>query len=231
MPRRPIAELIVMSLVTCFLIVFSVVTANAGCLGPTGGGEPQASGCYNISFAPPPPDEVQPDGENPLEIPIGITARNAPPYHWSIEGSGFNLINPPEPNIYEKILVVGPDACGTATITISDNYNGICEAQIRSTSGRWTKVFEDTEGCGVAYWRTAILITGGDKWQETWCYKFWQPPYSADCNNLGWCGRCRVTSTHTSPPPAQDTSQCVIGNTTCVYCWVTSRLHWTWVCP
>lgn len=197
--------------------------------GATDKGETIFQNCQNIQFSPPPPQEVDPAETQELEL--NITARNPPPYHWSIDltdGGGFGLqfSVTTEPS---NTLLIRQDACGTVKIFVSDEHDHICETGVRAKSGRWVLV--DSWGCYKARNYKATEINGGDKWEERWCFKYWYTNQTETaCNNPGSCGGCGPFPPHTKAPKFI-WAACYSATVTCKYCWISSYKHYRWQCP
>jgi len=226
-------KLIFLFILICFTVSFKTIAAEA-CddLGQTGAGNQTPPNCFNIQFSPPPPEEVDPEVTQELEL--NITARIPPPYYWAIDqvdGSGFGLQASVTAGTTNTLYING-DACGTVKIIVYAIYNEEvheCQKEIRAKSGKWVLV--ESGGCYAAHAYKAIEITGGDKWEEKWCFKYWHVNYpETDCENLGWCGRCGPFPPHTKAPEFI-WAPCYSEYVTCKYCWVTSYRHYRWKCP
>lgn len=104
-------------------------------------------------------DEVEPmawDSDFSVEILapgtrgiVGVIG-GRPPYSWSIRGTGFALnaegtIRDGVSNDSRIWVYAGPDACGTAQITVDDGCS-VVSGLIRATVGRWGLVYRSEGG-------------------------------------------------------------------------------------
>lgn len=95
-----------------------------------------------------------------------------PPYKWTVDGSGFHFESKSGPTeLYDKyndeIIKLWSDnsACGTATITVTDQCNQTATAFVKSTYGNWVQdcyaVCPDYFGtCGIH-----DFVEGKNKWK------------------------------------------------------------------
>jgi len=110
-----------------------------------------------------------------------------PPYTWSVSGNGF-ILSLDETEGLSNALIADDSACGTATITVTDNYGVPVTGYIRCTAGQWittgdhvcTPPCEATEGGGgrpwCGNWRISC-ISGNLRY----CYVFCPSPCQNHC--------------------------------------------------
>jgi hypothetical protein len=200
--------------------------------GQTESGEQNEPNCLNIPFNPPPPDQIDPAVTQ--QLTIGVSPRNPPPYHWSVgltDGSGFSLAYATT-TLPTNTLNISPSACGTATITVSDNFGNACVKEIRSTGGRWVQISYQHINCT---WVALKIMSkeeihGGDKWTEGWCVTDWQPRSQAELPCSAYCGTCEGLPPHTSPPEFPAGHKCLTPPWTCKWCKVVWCYHYRWKC-
>jgi len=87
------------------------------------------------------PDTIAPGSKEAVAV-----SGKSPPFSWSVSGAGFSLGDPKEPDPHSriKILEAEPEACGPATIKVTDKYENFIEAEVRCTNGTWG---DPTGGC------------------------------------------------------------------------------------
>jgi hypothetical protein len=134
-------------------------------------------------------DEVEPmawDSETSVDVLdpgtygiVGVTG-GAPPYHWSIRGSGFalsadgHLRDGVTDTPYTYVYAL-PTACGSAPITVDDGCSSVVSG-VRSTEGQWLELeyfsqnyvwsgwsqISDNSGEVNMSWKSSSLITQHD---------------------------------------------------------------------
>ena len=108
----------------------------------------------------PPPVELSWDvGSNPETIAqsqgkLIYVSDGVPPYTWLVSGDDFSLAAS-ETQYPENTLYAGADACGTATITVTDGCDAAVGGQVRCTAGEW--VFIDYSCVVGGAWDTRII--------------------------------------------------------------------------
>jgi len=81
---------------------------------------------------------------------IAITG-GCPRYSWSVAGTGFSLTNATTTGL-TNTLNADATACGSATITITDDCGTVATGYVRCTTGGWAldEVICSSTGCGYA---------------------------------------------------------------------------------
>lgn len=127
---------------TIFMLVFSLhlsgLTVAEECWDGEGGG-PTFTG--NHTYTPNWHPAFQYDPNNPDEIDRNNTVAISviggfSPYTWQVSGNGFSLsLN--ETEVPSNALYANDTACGSATITVTDNYGATVTGYVRCTEGQW----------------------------------------------------------------------------------------------
>jgi hypothetical protein len=138
-------------------------------------------------------------GSNPETIAPGTSVLvevtgGKGPFWWTVSGSsGFHLAQNGASESRTNLLIADGYACGTATITVTDECGFDVTGYVRSTAGVWTLVEQDGRFfTSSTAWQSVIatLISGRYKYQAQWCYmnpSDPQPAYNCDA-------RCPVSS-------------------------------------
>jgi len=133
-------------------------------------------------------DTVSPSGSVVVAVINGV-----PPYQWAVQGNDFSIANASTDGI-TNTLIAGPDACGTATVTVTDFCSDQVQGEVRSTNGQWqayTPVScmipgEPNDGPG-------RRIVGG--WRQRQGYRTYGGSSTGGCPNPNKCssgfGNCR----------------------------------------
>jgi hypothetical protein len=109
------------------------------------------------------PETIAQSGQETIQVIDGQEN-----FHWSVSGSGFSM-DEAETVGRSNTLIAGPDACGTATITVTDNCNDSIEIQVRSLSdSAWILKTTTCVSPGAATEGDAeTRVVGGQKqWQD-----------------------------------------------------------------
>jgi hypothetical protein len=93
--------------------------------------------------------EVLPNTIDPNSDELIAVGGHSPPFTWSVSGDGFSLKAPEsyDPDNASQILVAAEEACGTAEVTVTDNFGIVIIGEVRCSNGRWG---ERIEGCIMA---------------------------------------------------------------------------------
>jgi len=107
---------------------------------------------------------------------------SCPPFNWNVSGTGFHFYGVAGPTTGEteeelEIITLYADnnACGTATITVTDSCGDTSTAYIRCTTGKWTRI--STEFCsqmidgstpGQCCKQTSEVIVGKYRYRDSW---------------------------------------------------------------
>lgn len=130
-------------------------------------------------------------GSNPETIAPGTSVfvevtGGKGPFFWSVSGSsGFHLAETGASDSSTNLLIADSYACGTATITVTDDCGFDCSGEIRSTAGVWCLIDECVIGSiqWAPMYASKTEITGKMKYLATWVY--WNTPacgsYAAVC--------------------------------------------------
>ena len=101
-----------------------------------------------------------------------------PPFTWSVSGTDFSLDNETTTS-RQNTLNAGASACGTATITVTDDCGDEITGYVRCTYGEWILKSNDCQLSGVGTYLGASypsyyyeLISGNKKQLQT-TYKSW----------------------------------------------------------
>jgi hypothetical protein len=78
------------------------------------------------------PEFFEPSSQSTITLVGGV-----PPFSWSISGTGFSLAFS-ETAGPENTLILGPSACGTAVVEVTDACGNTCYGYPKSTSGKWS---------------------------------------------------------------------------------------------
>ena len=81
-------------------------------------------------------------GSNPETITPGTSVflsvtGGKGPFFWSVSGTGFSLANNGTTDLPSNLLIADGSACGSATITVTDNCGFEVTGYVRSTVGVW----------------------------------------------------------------------------------------------
>ena len=87
------------------------------------------------------------------------------PFNWSVSGTGFSISSLTEGRT--NTLSADGTACGSATITVTDNCSDSCTGYVRCTEGHWEAI---SSGCTLSGSGTLIshTCTDCDRW---WTYE------------------------------------------------------------
>jgi hypothetical protein len=88
-----------------------------------------------LAYDPENPDTMAPDSDETINI-FGCR----PPFTWLVSGNGFNLYWYETEGLF-NILTADVTGCGTAEITVTDNYGESVTGHMRSTTGRWVECY------------------------------------------------------------------------------------------
>jgi len=106
-----------------------------------------------IMAAKGPPPEFLCAGTNPVEmgqngeVAFAVTGGRTP-MEWAISGTDFTLASPGATG-RDNLVRTGPDACGSGTVSITDDDALEVSCVIRCTTGYWWRRESDTWGaCG-----------------------------------------------------------------------------------
>ena len=138
-----IPKIVLMILTSVFCLYLTGLTVADECWNGEGGG-PTFTGNHNypsgwfpeFQYDPNNPDEIDRNNSVALKV-IGGTQ----PYTWSVSGNGFSLPN--STTARTNTLSADDTACGTATITITDNCGDTCTGYVRGTTGQWVQKSAD----------------------------------------------------------------------------------------
>lgn len=116
-----------------------------------------------------------------------------PPFHWIVSGQGFSLLLS-ETQSRDNVLIADATACGTASITVTDQCGFNVTGEVRCVSGQWCLIqsCEHTtlRGTYLGYYH-AVEIRGKYKYEAYFCYQ--APPgvcmrgICAGISSLGLC--------------------------------------------
>jgi hypothetical protein len=83
--------------------------------------------------------EVLPNTIDPNSEELIAVGGHSPPFAWSFSGDGFSLKAPEsyDPDNASQILVASEDACGTAEITVTDQFGIVITGEVRCSNGYW----------------------------------------------------------------------------------------------
>ena len=84
-----------------------------------------------LTYSPNNPETIEPSSEETIRI-FGCR----PPFTWSVEGNGFDLSDDETVTLFNTLGADGT-ACGSATITITDNFGASDTGYVRCTNGQW----------------------------------------------------------------------------------------------
>jgi len=167
------------------------------------------------------------------------------PYTWSVVGTGFSMLNPTTETVYNT-LVAAVDACGSATITVTDFCGDSVVGYVRCTTGTWNLNVGQCVGCqpagiGIECPGTgcatctapAWIVEGKYRWRLSapfeyyagypGCPPIWRNPPVAYCPGAP-CSE--------PPPPCGSPVECAEG-TPCVagrVCYVRDMAKDEWIC-
>ena len=102
-----------------------------------GGGQAQADGELRNEIA-----QLEWDAEASADTvsasgSVVVAVKNGtPPYQWSVQGNDFSLADASTDGI-TNTLIAGPDACGTATVSVTDFCGDQAVGEVLSTNGTW----------------------------------------------------------------------------------------------
>lgn len=82
-------------------------------------------------WSPDNPEEISPDSEEVISVEEG-----AEPYTWEVTGEDFFFAED-QTSDECNTLIAGPDACGTAHISVTDCLGSQVTGKVRSTEGQW----------------------------------------------------------------------------------------------
>jgi hypothetical protein len=151
------------------------------------------------------PETISPGTSVLVEVTGGMG-----PFWWTVSGSsGFHLAQSGLSESRTNLLIADGLACGTATITVTDDCGFEVTGHVRSTEGKWTLAEQDGAfEVGTAWQSTvATLISGQYKYKARWCYMCPadpQPAYNCDarCPVNVRCGNACNTPISPPLPPA-----------------------------
>ena len=137
-----------MILTSVFCLHLTGVTVADECWNREGGGQ-TVTGNYNypsgwfpeFQYDPNNPDEI--DRNNSVTISV---IGGFPPYTWSVSGNGFSL-SLDETEGLSNALYADSTSCGSATITVTDDYGATVTGYVRCTTGQWVLKSND---CGLS---------------------------------------------------------------------------------
>lgn len=161
MLKVKISKIGLMILTSVFCLILSGVAAEKECWDSLGGG-PTFTGNHNypsgwfpeFQYDPNNPDEI--DRNSSVEIKV---IGGTPPYTWEVSGTGFSI--PSSTTGRTNTLSADDTACGTATITVTDNYGVPVTGYVRCTTGQW--VFKQ-HGCIMPGAGTEVDSGSGPPW-------------------------------------------------------------------
>ena len=136
-------QIFLVLLLAIAIAVTHSITVCAGCNdGPTG---PTISEDFN-----PLPVEFKWDSANPDEIGLDshITLKvigGIPPYAWTVNENGFSLVHA-QTSTPANTLNADINACGSATIDVSDSNGDTVSGSVRSEGGHWVVVELASQG-------------------------------------------------------------------------------------
>ncbi|SPD72561.1 conserved hypothetical protein [uncultured Desulfobacterium sp.] len=166
-------------------------------------------------------------GSNPETIApgtsvlISVTGGKGP-FFWSVSGPGFSLATNGVSESNSNLLIADENACGSATITVTDDCGFDVTGYVRSTVGVWCLTEECVHGSTPPQGVTATVeeIRGKYKYVAIFCYTYTGGAcgYCAGCMSLGSC------DTPLTPPPTGT----VPSNNT--YCCCQASEAWEWKC-
>jgi len=173
-----------------------------------------------------------------------------PPFTWAVAGTDFSF-DDETTSERQNTLNAGASACGTATVTVTDDCGDEVTGYVRCTYGVWALKSSDCQLSGdgeltgsageLHYYQ---LIQGNKKQLQTsrnsvdlWCYSWTEEDVLAACEifNAGDCGadspdNC-IDPDHEFPgkpiPPYEDCLYLWGANCWCVY----SLSYYEWECP
>ena len=121
------------------------------------------------------------------------------PYSWSVSGTGFSMLHASTEGV-GNTLVTAADACGSATITVTDFCDTVVTGYVRCTTGQWT-LKEDCRSCfSGAVWTSACatcgvqeeeIISGYQRWLVSQRYEYYPDTLSSFWGQVG-CGSACV---------------------------------------
>lgn len=167
--REMVLGLVIFSLIT---LINATATRSEECPGvgnSTTTGNYQFSGCMHQEAATSPLSIVGPDSApgNPDQgLPQGtyeyVAIGGIPPYIWQVEGPGVSLTTTPEGT---AMVTVGPAACGTFAVTVTEACNQREEKLVRSFAGKWTHLERQDISGNCRYWAYSC---GASPWGHEW---------------------------------------------------------------
>ena len=164
-------------------------------------------------------------GSNPETIAPGTSVivevtGGKGPFFWVASGTGFRLAQPGASDSRTNLLIAESYACGSATITVTDDCEFEAVGYVRSTTGVWCQ----TQYCypsfqGNGYTASIInSVTGKYRYSAYWCYLVFANP----------CGvtDCKIVNGVTCPTPLTPPD---IGRTPC-FCFFSTTDEWKCSC-
>ena len=214
MLKVKIPKIVLMILMSFFCLHFIGLTVADECWDGEGGG-PTFTGNHNYpsSWFP----EFQYDPNNPDEIyrnsSVGISVIGGfPPYTWEVSGTGFSI--PISTTDRTNTLSADNTACGTGTITVTDNHGVPVTGYVRNTTGVWVLKASGTcemSGTGTeiysgpSYWDYALVQGNKKQYQRTGrssIYNYAGPCPANECLTNGGPYECVGNGDH--PIPCED---------------------------
>ena len=223
------------------------------CGGGGGGGGTTTNGSIDctcppdvvIAYSDSSDDTIDREGTATIIVTGGVG-----PFTWSVTGTGFTI--PASTDGRANILSADDTACGSATITVTDQCGDSCTGYVRGTEGQWvlksnTCVFTglyDSASSGRWYTKTVGNKRQGQRiFDSTWGYEW--DPYTCEetgdavcaghCGDYGYDGTmCLTLGGLVCPPGVWNFPPCECHEYECVngfFCYYTRDLaYYEWEC-
>jgi hypothetical protein len=135
---------------------------------------------WELLWDPANPEEIGENSSVNVSVIGGVS-----PYKWSVNGTGFWLSSDQTEGL-SNTLNADDIACGSATITVTDNFGDKVTGYMRCTNGQW--VLKDQ--CGNDSGWNCTYLEGNKKWTLSWWCGTGDPGY----NYCGMDCMCLCTS-------------------------------------
>ena len=194
MLKVTIPKIVLMIVISVFCLHLSGVAAERECWDFEDGG-PTFSGNYTYPPGWFPAFQYDPNNPDEIDRNSSVTIRvigGFPPYTWQVSGNGFSL-SEGQTQGQTNTLNANDTACGTATITVTDNYGVLVTGYVRCTTGQWVL---KSNTCVLPGTGTLIAEYGaGAGCMHRYVYELirvWQKQTQMTCENAGGDPTCEV---------------------------------------